>query len=295
MLGGKKEVIYDEARDIIEFEVNLTQIIIPKEQRRNPQLLFNVMRLKDMQARFSYFNWIRLLKDSFPNLDITEDEIIALTDINFLEKFDELLDNTSKRTLANYLMWKVVVQSIPYLSKQFIERETVYSGFFYGPHKRQPRWRDCVSIILTEMPIIVGAMYARKLFNEEAKKEAIEMFDLIKNEFEQTLMTHSWMDSVTKDAALMKLKNMDAFIGFPNELKNDASIENFYTNLRIKEDDFFESILRNNRFLLEKWALTLREPVIKSDWRFLSNVVDINAYYDAAGNKISKYFNAFSY
>lgn len=289
MLGAKKEAIYTEIHDIIEFEVNLTQIIIPREQRRNPQLLFNVMSLKEMQTKFPYFNWVRFLKEFYPNLDIDENEQVAITDLNFIEKFDKLLDNTSKRTLANYLMWKLTAQSIPYLNQQFRNRETLYASLFYGDHKRQPRWRDCVSIVLTEMPVIIGSMYSRRFFDEEARKEAIEMVEMIKKEFETVLMTETWMDSVTREAALVKLKNMNAFVGYPDELKNDRALEDFYINLRTKEGDFFESVLRNNRFLLEKWASMLREPVLKSDWRLLSNVADINAYYDAAENKMSKY------
>lgn len=287
MLGAKRESIIDEVEEIIQFEVNLTQIILPREQRRNPQLLFNVMRLKEMQARFDYFNWVRLLKESYPNLDVDDNELIAVTDIRFFEKFNDLLDSTSKRTLANYLMWRITVQAVPYLSKRFRERETLYTTMFYGHYKRQPRWRDCVSTVLAEMPIVVGAMYVRTFFDEKAREEAVEMVDMIKEEFESILKTEAWMDPVTREAALIKLHNMTAFVGYPKELKSDRILEDFYVNLRFKEGDYFESVLRNNRFMQEKWTGLLREPVDKSDWRLLSNVADINAYYDAAENKMS--------
>lgn len=288
ILGGDGKEMLDQIQDIIEFEVNLTKIIIPREQRRNPQQLFNVMTLKEMQEKFSYFNWVRFLKESYLNLDIEEFEQIAVTDIKFFQQFNQLLENTSKRTLANYLMWKVTAQTIPYLSQKFQDRETEYSSLFFGQYKQQPRWRDCVAMILTEMPIVVSAMYVRKFFDEEAKQQATEMVDMVKQEFEIVLKSEAWMDDVTREAALVKLHSMSAFVGYPEELKSDRSIEDFYVNLRIKEGDFFESILRNNRFLLEKWSGLLREPVVKSDWRLLANVADINAYYDAAENKMSK-------
>lgn len=292
MLGANQDnFVREQVHDLIEFEVNLTQIVVAREQKRNPQALFHVMSLREMQEKFSYFNWVRFLQESYPNLDINENEMVAITDMNFFEKFDSLLDNTDKRTLANYLMWRVVAQAIPYLSQQFRERETQYTSLFFGHHKRQPRWRDCVSIVLTEMPIVVGAMYARRYFDEKARSEAVEMVELIKQEFEMVLKSEDWMDAETRQLALIKLHNMTAFVGYPMELKSDRAIEDFYTNLRIKEGDFFESVLRNNRFILEKSAAMLREPVIKSDWRLLANVADINAYYDAAENKMRKSFH----
>lgn len=286
----------EEIQDILIFEVNLTQICIPREKRRNPKDLFYTMTVKDMQNKYPYFNWLRFIQESYPHLDINENEVIALNDKNFFEKFGILLKSTPKRTIANYIIWRVVVQAIPYLSERFRDSERLYTSLFYGHLKRQPRWKDCVLILLSEMPIVLGSMYARRYFNEQAKKEAVNMIEMIKNEFENVLISANWMDPTTKKAAILKLHNMSAFVGYPDELKSDRKLEEYYVNFQeFKKGDFLESILKNNRFLIEKWSSMLREPVSKSDWRLLSKVVDINAYYDAAENKMRKLQNYFSF
>uniref|UniRef100_A0A336KWM6 CSON001488 protein n=1 Tax=Culicoides sonorensis TaxID=179676 RepID=A0A336KWM6_CULSO len=288
MLGAQKTpFLNSEIREMIEFEVNLTKIVIPHRGRRNPQQLFNVMTISDMQTKYPYFNWLKFLRESYPNLNFSSNEVISVTDLNFFENFGKLVQRTSKRTIANYLMWRLTAQAIPYLSQKFKQRDTEYQILFYGEHKRQPRWRDCVSIVLVEMSIAASAMYARRHFNHNSKMEAESMVANIKDEFEKVLSSASWMDKITRKQAFDKLEKMTAHVGYPKELENDTAIVQFYSGLELDErNEFFESVLINNRFVDHLWSSLLREPANRNDWRMLSNIVEINAYYDAAENKM---------
>lgn len=287
MLGAKKSpFLNDEVREMIEFEVNLTKIVIPHRGRRNPQLLFNVMTVADMQAKYPYFNWLRFIQESYPQMTFNDDELVAVTDMNFFENFGKLIQTTSRRTLANYLMWRLTAQAIPYLSQKFKQRDTDYQALFYGEHKRQPRWRDCVSIVLVEMAIAASAMYARRHFDTESKLEAEIMVEHIKYEFKDVLAKATWMDEITRQAAFEKLQKMTAHVGYPVELENNTAIEEFFEGLELISGNFFESVLTNNKFVDKKWSSLLREPVDRNDWRMLSNIIEINAYYDAAENKM---------
>ncbi|XP_063700795.1 neprilysin-2-like [Culicoides brevitarsis] len=284
MLGATPNTT--EIREMIEFEVNLTKIVIPHRGRRNPQLLFNVMSIGDMQKRFPYFNWLKFVRDSYPNMSFNENELVAVTDLNFFDKFGALLEQTSKRTLANYLMWRLTAQAIPYLSEKFKQRDTDYQKLFYGEHKRQPRWRDCVSTVLIEMSIATSAMYVRRFFNFESKLEAEIMVATIKDEFKEILATASWMDDDTRHAAFEKLEKMTPHVGYPAELENDTALIDFYSELEMPSSTLFESILESNQFTYRKWSSLLREKADRNDWRMLSNIIEINAYYDAAENKM---------
>lgn len=280
--------VLEQLRDIIQFEVNLTQLIIPREFRRNPQMLFNVLTIADMQRRYSYINWLEFVNGLFPTLDLSENEPIAVTDLKFFAKLGKLVRSTPKRTLSNYLLWRLTTMAIPYMSKSYRDIETKYQELFFGEYKRSKRWIECVGVVVSEMPIATGAMYARQFFDETAKLEAIKMVNAIKREFEEVLIHAPWMDDVTRLSALKKLQVMQAFVGYPDELKDDAKLEEYYEKLDFIDGDYYYSILANNKFQLETSELQLREPAIRSDWKMLSNVVDINAYYDAAENKMSK-------
>lgn len=287
LLGAKQSTILNsEVREIIEFEVNLTQIVIPHRGRRNPQQLFNVMTITDMQSKYPYFDWLQFVREVYPHLKFNSDEVVAVTDMNFFENFGKLIEKTKKRILANYLMWRLTVQAVPYLSQKFKQRDTEYQILFYGEHTRQPRWRDCVNIVLVEMAIATSAMYVRRHFNNKSKMEAETMVNTIKDEFKHILSEASWMDELTREAALEKLQKMSSHVGYPRELENDTAIEQFFNGLQMHNGNFFESILTNNKFFDRKWSSLLREPVNRTDWRMLSNIIEINAYYDAAENKM---------
>lgn len=287
MLGAKQSTFLEqEIRQLIEFEVNLTRIVIPHRERRNPLLLYNVMTMRNIQIEFPYLNWMQLISESYPHIRFYDDEVLAVTDKKFFENFGNLLQNTDKRVLANYLMWRLTVQAVPYLSKKFRQRDTQYQQLFYGEHKTQPRFRDCVSIVLSELPIAIGAMYARRHFDLRAKDQAMLMVETIKSEFADILKHSVWMDSITKEAGLQKLKRMSAYVGYPDELRNDTELEIFHRGLVIDKTNLFQSVLNNNEFTQIKWSSMLREPVDRNDWRMLSNIVEINAFYDAVENKM---------
>lgn len=56
-----------------------------------------------------------------------------------------------------------------------------------GRTEREPRWKECVDIVSGSFSISVGALYVRKYFNEDAKKNAVEMVSNIRSEFKKIL------------------------------------------------------------------------------------------------------------
>lgn len=78
------------------------------------------------------------------------------------------------------------------------------------------------------MSIAAGALYVRKYFNEEAKKNALEMVSDIREEFEEILKEVDWMDEKTRANALDKARSMATHIAYPDELLDDRKLEEFY-------------------------------------------------------------------
>lgn len=56
-----------------------------------------------------------------------------------------------------------------------------------GRTEREPRWKECVDIVSGSFSISVGALYVRKYFKEDAKKNAVEMVSDIREEFMKIL------------------------------------------------------------------------------------------------------------
>lgn len=84
------------------------------------------------------------------------------------------------------------------------------------------------------MSIAVGALYIRKFFNEEAKKDAMEMVQDIREQFRRTLEEVEWMDEKTRRQALAKADAMAAHIAYPDEMLSDEKLTEFYDGVSSK-------------------------------------------------------------
>lgn len=115
------------------------------------------------------------------------------------------------------------------------------------------------------------------------------MIDSIHKEFIRMLESTPWMDSVTRNAAIEKAKAMNFFIGCPNELMENAKLDEYYRNLELQPDSLLHSMLRIRKFNKIRQINEFRQPIEKSDWRTLSlEATMVNAFYSPQLNIISK-------
>lgn len=233
--------------------------------------------------QLQYFN------DLFPAASrVTKDEVIIVFDEPFFEQLGDLLQVTPKRTIANFIMWRVAAASTDYLTNQLRKRQLEYYSVLNGQQTEKPRWKECLVFVTQYFSIATSALYVRKYFDRESKEVALDMVDSIKTEFEELLSKVSWMDQTTREAAEIKAKAIFTHIGFPDELIDDNKLTNYYKKVDVDENKFFESILSVKTFQIDLGYEKLREPVNKTDWRTHSDVVDVNAAYSPIENSISK-------
>ena len=98
------------------------------------------------------------------------------------------------------------------------------------------------------------------------------------------------MDEVTRKAALKKINAMKSIVAYPDELKDDLLIEQYYGDLQILPDQYFHNML-NIRLLSQKNEISqLREHIVDgNDWKdHINHVAITNAYYLNNRNAIGK-------
>ncbi|XP_070505178.1 neprilysin-2-like isoform X2 [Chironomus tepperi] len=287
MYGADHKSAEQQMREVLEFEFLLANISIPKEDRRDFSALYNTMTIKDLNVRYPYNNWLEYFNSLLPDISqVTEDEIINVSVPSFFNALQSLLEQTSKRTLANYIFWRATESSSTYLTKQIKSRKLQYTKVLTGKQQDEPRWKECMNLASDNLPIAVGALYVRKYFQKNSKDIAQEMLEGIRHEFNDILKTVPWMDDSTRTAAQSKMKKMIYNIGYPDELMNDIKLTEFYNLLKINENNFFKSILNVKKFEIDRSFMALNEPFNKSDWRYFSGASVVNAFYDPTKNSI---------
>lgn len=83
------------------------------------------------------------------------------------------------------------------------------------------------------MPVITGALYVRKYFDQGSKKNAVEMVGHIKDEFKNILRNLDWMEENTRKSALKKADSVVDHIAYPDELLDDRKLEEVFESVNI--------------------------------------------------------------
>ncbi|KAI5630566.1 VLP3p-2, transcript variant X2 [Venturia canescens] len=287
ILGAPKERAMQELKESLRFEMKLANISLPNEKRRNATQLYNPMTLTELTKNYPSIPWkeyfSRLLP---PSITIEEDEIAIVDVPSYISNFEKLISETPKRVQANYVMWRAAAASVSYLNDDIRKRQLAYSTAVSGRTERESRWKECVDIVSESLSISVGAMYVRQYFNEDAKKNAVEMVTDIREQFTKILKTVDWMDEKTRRSALEKAASMSSHIAYPDELLDDDKIEKFYENLELSEGNYLESILNLTLFGTEYSFSKLRKPVNKTDWLSHARPAIVNAFYSSIENSI---------
>lgn len=102
------------------------------------------------------------------------------------------------RVQANYVIWRFTSDSINYLTEELRKRQLEFFTELTGRTEREPRWKECVSISSEKFSLVVGSLYVKRFFDENAKKNAIEMVNGIKEEMYKILSSNDWMDDETR-------------------------------------------------------------------------------------------------
>ncbi|KAK2585581.1 hypothetical protein KPH14_010214 [Odynerus spinipes] len=287
ILGANKTIAQKELRESLDFEMKLANISLPNEKRRNATLLYNPMTIDELSKLFPSIPWKKYFNTLLaPSAQVEDNEVVIVSVPSYIKSLENLLRETPKRVQANYVMWRAAAASVSYLTEGIRKRQLQYSTALSGKTEREARWKECVDIVSGSLSISVGAIYVRKYFKQDAKKNALEMVADIREEFTKILKTVDWMDDETRESALDKAASMASHIAYPDELLDDKKLEEFYENLDLTEGNYLESILNLTLFGTEYAFSKLRKPVNKSDWITHGRPAIVNAFYSSIENSI---------
>ncbi|XP_074031085.1 M13 family metallopeptidase neprilysin 2 isoform X2 [Leptinotarsa decemlineata] len=287
LFGGDRDRAIKELRESLEFEIKLANISLPSEKRRNATALYNPMTIDELQKTFPSIPWMEYMNNLLaPDTQVKSDEIVVVSVPNYIKAFEALISRTPKRVQANYVMWRAAASSVSYLTENLRKRQLDYTTIVTGKTEREARWKECIDISAGSLSIASGALYVRKYFNEGAKKNALEMVDDIRSEFEDILKTVDWMDEKTRMNALDKAKSMASHIAYPDELLDNRKLEEFYDGLELDSEHYMRSILNLTLFGTRFSFKRLRQPVNKTDWITHGRPAVVNAFYSSIENSI---------
>lgn len=106
------------ADEIVKFEIELAKIMAPPQERMNVTQLYRRMTLHALYDYVPEINWQKYLETVLER-EIDRSEVVVMFALNFMQDLVQLVQQTDRRTVANYMLWKFVRYRINSLDDRF--------------------------------------------------------------------------------------------------------------------------------------------------------------------------------
>ena len=262
------------AANVMKIETELAQAHVTKEMRRLPELNYHKMLVSDLSTQVAPFEWALY----FEAMGATDIDSLNVSQIEPVKAAVAIMQREPMAVLQDYLSWKVINAAAGYLGDDFVNANFEFYGkTLSGSKELRPRWRRTIDAVNGAMGEAVGQLYVEKYFPAQAKERMLHLVDNLKTALGERIDQLEWMDSETKSKAQEKLGTFIVKIGYPDKWKD-------YSSLEIKEDSYWQNMVRASEFEYGEMIAELGKPVDKTKWYMSPQTV--NAYYNPSSNEI---------
>lgn len=256
------------------------------------------MNLTMIQEEAPHINWTHYLNGAFaPYIYIPDNAFMVVKNPVLLSNVSQLVSSLDKRTLANYIGWRVILESTSILSEKWaIMGRRVWKKLDDRP-KMTDKWKYCVSVIKEYFDLGISSLYVQNLSGGEDSQTRLvkKIVTYIKEAFLNTLETNTWMDDATKKEAINKTHKMTLHVGYPSELLNETAINDFYETVEISRNwTFFKNMLVLRRFDTHREFINIFQyDNVKDQWVYKNcrndNLISCqNFFYLSVGKSTEK-------
>ena len=262
------------ANSIMRLETRLAAEQMKKEQTRDMVALYNSIPREELPDLMPRFNWDGYLAEAgIPGIDH-----VVVTQIDYMEALDGIIEDTPLEAWKTYLKWTVVNASASLLNEA-MDRQNFefYSKTLQGTEEPLPLWRRGVNVVNGNLGEVVGKVYVARHFPPEAKARMLELVNNLLKAYENSIRELDWMTEETKAQALDKLSKFTPKIGYPDVWKD-------YSELVIDRHDLVGNMRRSAQVVYQQQIDRQEGPVDRHEWQMTPQTV--NAYYNPPLNEI---------
>ncbi|MBP6430483.1 MAG: M13 family metallopeptidase [Ferruginibacter sp.] len=272
LTGSDAATADKNADEVLGLETEIAKSHKSPIELRDPQKNYNKMSVADFDKQCPNINWPQI----FTKMNVKVDSI-NVGQLGYYTSLNKLLATTPIDVLKAKVKFAYISSHASLLSKAFADAKFNFNKTFSGQNKDSERWKKIVNRVDGGLGELLGQLYVKKYFTEEAKKRMDELVNNLQKAFEIRINKLDWMSDSTKQRAIVKLNTFLKKIGYPTKWKN-------YDDVTIIKSDFFanaKSVQKHN----QKESLgKVGKPVDKTEWGMSPPTV--NAYYNATFNEI---------
>lgn len=274
LVGDDEATATPKMQAILEIETAIAKASKSRAELRDPEANYNKMTLDEFKKLTPDMDWDTYL-NAIGAKGVNE---LVVGQVAPLQEVNKLLKTFPVEKHIAYLQGRVIRNAASYLSDDFRAEVFNFSGkVLSGAKEDRPRWKRTIGEIDDVLGEAVGQMYVQKYFPAAAKERMQHLVKNLQTALGERISNLEWMSDSTKQKALEKLNAFTVKVGYPDKWKD-------YTTLEIKNDSYWENMVRASRWQLADEMGRIGKPVDKSEW--LMTPQTVNAYYNPTTNEI---------
>lgn len=274
LVGDDEATATQKMQAILEIETAIAKASKSRAELRDPEANYNKMTLDEFKKLTPNMDWDTYL-NAIGAKGVNE---LVVGQVAPLQEVNKLLKTFPVEKHIAYLQGRVIRNAASYLSDDFRAEVFNFSGkVLSGAKEDRPRWKRTIGEIDDVLGEAVGQMYVQKYFPAAAKERMQHLVKNLQTALGERISNLEWMSDSTKQKALEKLNAFTVKVGYPDKWKD-------YTTLEIKNDSYWENMVRASRWQLADEMGRIGKPVDKSEW--LMTPQTVNAYYNPTTNEI---------
>jgi putative endopeptidase len=272
--GDTPEGAAARAASVVALETKLAGASLTRVQRRDPDLTYHRMTLKEASELTPTFDWARYYKE----IGVPAVSAVNVATPDFFKEVDKDLTAVPLADWQSYLRFYLINTAAPTLSSKYVGAQFgFYSTTLRGVKEMLPRWKRCVSATDRALGEALGQVYVKDAFPPEAKARAVKLVNNLAEALAGDIKGLEWMSPETKAKGLAKLNAFTRKIGYPDKWQD-------YSKLKVDRGPYSLNVLRSRTFDLNYDINKIGKPVDRGEWGMSPPTV--NAYYNPPMNEI---------
>ncbi len=218
------------ATDIIRLETEIAGSHLTPVELRDPVKNYNKFTVAEFQKQIPGIPF----RDVLDRIGAKTDTVLV-SQPKYYQALNKLLRSEPVELWKNKLKFELLNGSASYLSKEFRDARFDFAGRTLNGQKQQKeRWKLMVETTDNGLGELLGQLYVRKYFPQEAKDRMLDLVNNLQKVYEGRIKNLDWMSPETKSRALAKLNAFTRKIGYPDKWKN-------YDDVEISPDKYYEN------------------------------------------------------
>lgn len=282
---GAGEDSKDDLLKTFEFEKELAKI--STSRRPSFEEAYKKLTLLEIQEYTGdFFNWTKYVQVVMEDntFHVTSQTKAVVYSLEYLKRLVKLLSITPKRTIANYMMWRVVKLKYLQLSSDFVELFKYYYLQAFNYWSDSDQHQLCLMATSQKFGIPLSKVFLDQKFFGDSKKLAKDIIGDIRAAFISNIGNQDWMDGKTQKVAVEKAEALIENVGYPDYIMNVEYMTQRYKEVTIDAKTYFNNdVSVTKRQNIDRLAKA-GTAVDKSEWPFPPTM--LNAFYAYNENKM---------